>query len=67
MVSLERRTGRSIEKHHDRAWFSIYLTIYVEVPEEELMNRLTGRRICETCGATYHLKPTRLRQRVFVT
>ncbi|MDO5360980.1 MAG: adenylate kinase, partial [Jeotgalicoccus sp.] len=30
-------------------------TIYVEVPEEELMNRLTGRRICETCGATYHL------------
>lgn len=30
-------------------------TIYVEVPEEELMNRLTGRRICETCGGTYHL------------
>lgn len=30
-------------------------TIYVEVPEEELINRLTGRRICETCGATYHL------------
>ncbi|WP_026859088.1 adenylate kinase [Jeotgalicoccus psychrophilus] len=30
-------------------------TIYVEVPEEELMNRLTGRRMCETCGATYHL------------
>ncbi|CAD2072579.1 Adenylate kinase [Jeotgalicoccus aerolatus] len=30
-------------------------TIYVEVPEEELMNRLTGRRICETCGSTYHL------------
>ena len=30
-------------------------TVYVEVPEEELMNRLTGRRICETCGATYHL------------
>lgn len=27
----------------------------IEVPEEELMNRLTGRRICETCGTTYHL------------
>lgn len=30
-------------------------TIYVEVAEEELMNRLTGRRICEVCGTTYHL------------
>ncbi|MCG1010398.1 adenylate kinase [Salinicoccus sp. ID82-1] len=30
-------------------------TIYVEVAEEELMNRLTGRRICEVCGKTYHL------------
>jgi len=30
-------------------------TVNVEVPEEELMNRLTGRRICEVCGTTYHL------------
>ena len=30
-------------------------TVYVEVAEEELMNRLTGRRICEVCGTTYHL------------
>lgn len=29
--------------------------INIEVPEEELMNRLTGRRICEKCGTTYHL------------
>ncbi|MCG1895649.1 adenylate kinase [Staphylococcus epidermidis] len=29
--------------------------INIEVPEEELMNRLTGRRICEKCGSTYHL------------
>lgn len=29
--------------------------INIEVPEEELMNRLTGRRICEKCGHTYHL------------
>ena len=29
--------------------------INIEVPEEELMNRLTGRRICERCGTTYHL------------
>ncbi|MFD2830835.1 adenylate kinase [Corticicoccus populi] len=30
-------------------------TINVEVEEEELMNRLTGRRICEVCGTAYHL------------
>lgn len=29
--------------------------INIEVPEEELMKRLTGRRICEKCGTTYHL------------
>ena len=29
--------------------------INIEVPEEELMNRLTGRRVCEICGTTYHL------------
>lgn len=29
--------------------------INIGVPEEELMNRLTGRRICEKCGTTYHL------------
>lgn len=29
--------------------------INVEVDKEILMERLTGRRICKACGATYHL------------
>lgn len=29
--------------------------INVEVPYEELIGRLTGRRICRSCGATYHM------------
>lgn len=29
--------------------------IHVDVPEEKLLKRLTGRRICESCGATYHV------------
>ncbi|MDT0747637.1 adenylate kinase [Staphylococcus chromogenes] len=29
--------------------------VNIDVSEEELMNRLTGRRICEICGTTYHL------------
>jgi adenylate kinase len=29
--------------------------ISIEVEEEELLKRLTGRRICRDCGATYHV------------
>ena len=28
----------------------------IEVEESELVERLTGRRVCSSCGATYHLK-----------
>ena len=34
----------------------IAAAIYIDVNEEELISRLTGRRICRECGATYHLK-----------
>ena len=30
-------------------------TINIEVEKEELIARLSGRRICRTCGAPYHL------------
>lgn len=29
--------------------------LHVDVPEEKLVERLTGRRICPTCGSTYHV------------
>lgn len=29
--------------------------IHVDVPEEKLLERLTGRRVCPVCGATYHV------------
>lgn len=29
--------------------------IYLQVPEPELLRRLSGRRICPTCSAIYHL------------
>jgi adenylate kinase len=34
---------------------AIDLVVYIEVPQEELLSRLTGRRICRDCGATFHL------------
>lgn len=30
--------------------------VFIEVPEEELITRLTGRRVCRECGSAYHLK-----------
>lgn len=34
---------------------SLDYVLHVDVPEEKLIERLTGRRICPTCGATYHV------------
>lgn len=31
-------------------------TIYVEVPEDELVRRLSGRLICKECQAPYHIR-----------
>src|SRR6185312_9904212 len=29
--------------------------VFLEVPKEELLGRLTGRRVCKSCGAVYHI------------
>ena len=34
---------------------SIDYAINVEVPDENIVNRMSGRRACVACGATYHL------------
>lgn len=41
---------------------SIDYAINVEVPDENIVNRMSGRRACVGCGATYHLEfaPTKV-------
>ena len=36
--------------------------IFLDVPNNVLMGRLTGRRVCKSCGAVYHVdsKPTKV-------
>ncbi|WP_257351192.1 adenylate kinase [Pseudalkalibacillus decolorationis] len=34
---------------------SINYVLNIDVDKEQLMERLTGRRICKQCGATYHV------------
>jgi len=36
--------------------FGIDRVLSIEVDEKELIERLTGRRVCSDCGASYHLK-----------
>ncbi|MFW6385304.1 MAG: adenylate kinase [Halodesulfurarchaeum sp.] len=31
------------------------VVLYLDVSEEELLTRLTGRRVCEDCGRNYHV------------
>jgi adenylate kinase len=31
------------------------VVLYLDVDDDELVRRLTGRRVCEDCGATYHV------------
>ncbi|RLI87126.1 MAG: adenylate kinase [Archaeoglobales archaeon] len=33
----------------------IDVTIYIDVPEEEVVRRIANRRSCKRCGAVYHL------------
>lgn len=48
--------ARSLEKVLERLGRSIDAVIYIELDEEEVISRLTGRRICRECGASYHQK-----------
>ena len=45
----------------DRMGVEIDRVIDIEVADEKIMARLSGRRVCENCGASYHVdyKPTK--------
>ena len=40
----------------DRMGIEIDLVIDIEVPDEKIIARVSGRRVCPKCGATYHLE-----------
>jgi adenylate kinase len=35
---------------------SVGLVLYIAVPDEVLVERVSGRRICRVCGESYHIK-----------
>ena len=39
----------------DRMGITLDRVISIEVPDEVISERMTGRRVCSTCGASYHI------------
>lgn len=48
--------AHSLEEVLAKTFMNIDAVIYIDVKEDELISRLTGRRVCRECGSTYHLK-----------
>lgn len=46
----------SLEKMLRDKGFNLERTVFLEVPESELFDRLTGRRVCSSCGEIFHVK-----------
>jgi len=39
----------------DNMGVAIDMVIDIEVPDEKIVSRMSGRRVCKNCGASYHL------------
>ncbi|SHM85408.1 Adenylate kinase [Caldanaerovirga acetigignens] len=48
--------AESLEKILEEMEVKLDAVINIVVPREELIERFTGRRVCEVCGSTYHVK-----------
>ncbi len=47
--------AKSLENMFLRDNLRLDAVLLFDVPEEEIIRRLTGRRVCEKCGAVYHV------------
>lgn len=48
--------AKSLDETLDKMNTKIDYAINVEVPDENIVRRMSGRRACVSCGATYHIK-----------
>lgn len=46
----------------DTMGISIDKVVDIDVPDESVVNRMSGRRVCKSCGASYHIenKPSKV-------
>lgn len=48
--------ARGLEELMERRGEEVDGVLVIEVPEDELVARLSGRRVCESCGKMYHVR-----------
>jgi adenylate kinase len=49
------RQAGALDKMLGGLGLALWRVIYFDVPDEEIIRRLTGRRSCKACGKIYHL------------
>lgn len=49
----------------ETAGISFDAVVSIEISDEEIMKRMSGRRVCEDCGASYHLVAVPRRDREY--
>jgi adenylate kinase len=48
--------GEALKTLLDEKGHSLDTALLIKIPREFILNRMTGRRVCLTCGASYHIK-----------
>ena len=58
LALLKERIAQTLEE----MGVAVDAVIDIEVPDEAITQRMSGRRVCEACGASYHIvsKPTKV-------
>lgn len=51
----------------EKAGIRFDAVVALEVPDEKIVNRMGGRRVCEACGASYHVVNIPPRKRACAT
>jgi adenylate kinase len=48
--------AEGLDKICEKEGMEIKGVLYLKVPDEDIIKRLSGRRVCESCGAVYHVE-----------
>ena len=48
--------ARALDEFCDRAMFPVEIVLFMDLPQGLIVERITGRRTCSTCGAAYHVR-----------